>query len=274
MDETTTNILSAVPEDAEHKEEGGEESKESVSILARTRARIAVYDDFLSAPRIVDIEPAPIAQFIEAIASQTYELAQKAGGSVPYTVIREITENFIHANFKECTVSVLEKGSVIRFSDRGPGIMKKDLVLKPGFTSATEEMRHFIRGVGSGFPIVREYLNYSKGNLTIEDNVDTGCVITVTVNQPVPIPEPIEDSAENSILELVSELDQREKDTLLFLLEEGLAGPTELSNSLNTSVATAHRVLAKLEEKGLIEQHRGSKKRILSNQGFILTQNL
>ena len=266
VDETMKNIPSGISEEAESPEED--------SLMTRTRARIAVYDDFLSAPRIVDVDPAPIAQFIEAIASQTYELAQKAGGTVPYTVIREITENFIHAHFKECTVSILEKGSTIRFSDRGPGITKKDLVLKPGFTSATEEMRHFIRGVGSGFPIVREYLNYSQGSLSIEDNIDTGCVITVTVNQTPQVAEVTEDRVDDSVFEIIQTLEQREKDALLFLLEEGIAGPTELSRSLNTSVATAHRVLEKLEQAGLVEQHRSSRKRILSNQGFILTQNL
>ena len=67
VDETMKNMPTGVSEETE--------SLESDSLMTRTRARIAVYDDFLSAPRIVDVDPAPIAQFIEAIASQTYELA-------------------------------------------------------------------------------------------------------------------------------------------------------------------------------------------------------
>jgi hypothetical protein len=138
----------------------------------------------LSAPRVVDINPAPVLDFIESIASVTYELAQKQGGVLPYSVIREIAENFIHAQFRECTVSVLDKGNTIRFSDQGPGIEKKRLVQQPGITSATAEMKRFIRGVGSGFPIVREYLAYRNGFLSIDDNAKEGSVITLSIQQP------------------------------------------------------------------------------------------
>ena len=68
--------------------------------------RIAVYDDLLAAPRIVDIEPSDIASYIEHIAAKTYELAQAQGSSIPYTVIREVCENFIHAKFMEPCVSI------------------------------------------------------------------------------------------------------------------------------------------------------------------------
>ena len=71
-----------------------ESQEEDVSEITSTR--IAVYDDFLSAPRIVDIEPSDIARYIEEISSKTYELAQQKGSSIPYTVIREVCENFIH----------------------------------------------------------------------------------------------------------------------------------------------------------------------------------
>jgi uncharacterized membrane protein len=147
-----------------------------------TQARIAVYDDLLASPRIVDIEPAPILDFIENITTATYDLSHAQGGSLPYTVIREIAENFIHANFKECTVSILEGGNTLRFSDQGPGIEKKSLVLQPGVTSATAAMKRFIKGVGSGFPVVREYLGHSHGFMSIDDNAAAGTVITLVAN--------------------------------------------------------------------------------------------
>jgi hypothetical protein len=153
------------------------------SVLIDSYARVAVYDDLLSSPRIITIEPAPIVDFIEQIALRSYEEARNLGGRLPYTVIREVAENFIHAGFKECLVSVLDDGNVVRFSDQGPGIGKKNLVLLPGYSSATAEMKKFIRGVGSGFPIVHEYLGRSGGRLTIDDNIDAGVVITLFAHQ-------------------------------------------------------------------------------------------
>ena len=133
-----------------------ESQEEDVSEITSTR--IAVYDDFLSAPRIIDIEPSDIARYIEEISSKTYELAQQKGSSIPYTVIREVCENFIHAQFKNPCISILEDGNTIKFTDQGPGITDKQRAQHPGFTSATSEMRKYIRGVGSGLPIVKDYL--------------------------------------------------------------------------------------------------------------------
>ena len=126
----------------------------NTALNATQVARIAVYDDLLSAPRIVEIQPADAAHYIDSIASTTYELAAQQGGVIPYTVIREVSENFIHAKFKEITVSILDKGCTIRFADQGPGIENKERAQLPGFSSATAEMKDYIRGVGSGLPIV------------------------------------------------------------------------------------------------------------------------
>ena len=124
-----------------------------------TIARIALYDDLRSAPRITEIQPATTAEYIENLASKIYEQAKLAGGTIPYTVIREVTENFIHARFAEIIVSILDQGNTIRFADQGPGINQKEKAQLPGFTSAIEPMKRYIRGVGSGLPIVREYLD-------------------------------------------------------------------------------------------------------------------
>ncbi|MGN0072730.1 MAG: ATP-binding protein [Coriobacteriales bacterium] len=152
-------------------------------VAARHVARIAVYDDLLSAPRIIEIQPAEVSRYIENIASTTYELASQQGGVIPYTVIREVSENFIHAQFKEITVSILDHGCTIRFADQGPGIENKDRAQLPGFSSATAEMKDYIRGVGSGLPIVKEYLKFSNGRLVIEDNIRDGAVVTIAVDR-------------------------------------------------------------------------------------------
>lgn len=146
-------------------------------------ARIAVYDDLLSAPRVVEIQPSDAAHYIDSIATTTYELAAQQGGVIPYTVIREVSENFIHAQFKEITVSILDRGCTIRFADQGPGIENKERAQLPGFSSATAEMKEYIRGVGSGLPIVKEYLKFSNGRLVIEDNIRDGAVVTIAVDR-------------------------------------------------------------------------------------------
>ena len=147
-------------------------------------ARIALYDDLRSAPRITEIQPATTAEFIESLASKIYEQARSAGGTIPYTVVREVTENFIHARFTEVIVSILDDGNTIRFADQGPGINQKEKAQLPGFTSAVEPMKRYIRGVGSGLPIVKEYLDLSHGTITIEDNLGTGAVVTISMTSP------------------------------------------------------------------------------------------
>jgi predicted transcriptional regulator len=237
-------------------------------------ARIAVYDDMAAAPRIVDINPAPTLEFINEIAVKTYDLAHAQGGDVPYSTIREIAENFIHASFQECTISVLDHGKTLRFSDQGPGIENKNAVLQPGFTSATKEMKKYIRGVGSGFPLVQEYLENRDGHLTIEDNVVDGTVVTLTVisnNQKkekplkndklitgefTPISSPI----------LTISLKPREMQALYLIKENGMLGTTDLTSPLNISAPTATRILKHLDGLGLIEQ-TNNRKRILSNLG-------
>ncbi len=153
--------------------------REALGTHITTRARVAVYEAAGAAPRVEDIEPAPVGEFIESFTTRVYELAREQGGSVPYTAIREVTENFIHANFAEPVVSVLDGGATIRFADQGPGISDKERAVMPGFTTASGDMKCFIRGVGSGLPIVRDYLSVSGGSLIIEDNLGGGSVVTL-----------------------------------------------------------------------------------------------
>lgn len=146
-------------------------------------ARVAVYDDASAAPRVVVIEPKPVRDYLEEITSTVTRLAKEQGGSIPFMVIREIVENFIHAYFKAPTITILDDGNTIRFSDQGPGIKEKDLALEYGTTSATEEMRHYIRGVGSGLPYAQQYMEDKGGSLEIEDNIAGGTVVTISTRR-------------------------------------------------------------------------------------------
>ena len=143
-------------------------------------ARIAVYDDVASAPRVVMIEPQDVRSYLEEITSTVSRLVREQGGTIPFMVIREIVENFIHAYFQAPTITILDGGNTIRFSDQGPGIREKSLALEYGTSSATEGMKRYIRGVGSGLPYVQQYMVDKGGSLDIEDNIAGGTVVTIS----------------------------------------------------------------------------------------------
>ena len=175
-----------------------------------------------------------------------------------------MAENFIHARFNEIVVSVFDGGNTIRFCDQGPGISNKDQAIKPGFTSAIEPMKDYIRGVGSGLPLVKEYLEVSQGTITIEDNMGNGTVVTISLNQSKP---------EANIPVMVPPLTQREHDALLFFKSEGAVGNKELMEYLSIAGSSAQVVLRHLEEYGLIEKSY-KKKRILTDLGAAVAQQI
>lgn len=210
-------------------------------------ARIAVYDGLIAAPRVEDLLADDLAAAIEQLASRTYNLARERGGSIPYTIIREVSENLIHAGFREVVVTILDDGATIRFADQGPGIPDKEKVFLPGFSTATSDMKHIIRGVGSGLPIVRETLAFAGGTIEIDDNLGSGTV--VTLRAAVAADEPGEAAGGTDLPRLTD----RQKHVLSVILELGSVGPTVLSRELEIGVATAYRDLAFLESAGLIE---------------------
>ena len=158
----------------------GEEGREALEVTHP--ARIAVYDDTAAAPRVVVVEPRDVRGYLEEITSEVSRLSREQGGSIPFMVIREIVENFVHAYFEAPTITILDGGNTIRFSDQGPGIKEKARALEYGTTSATEEMRHYIRGVGSGLPYAQQYMQDKGGSLEIEDNISGGTVVTISTH--------------------------------------------------------------------------------------------
>lgn len=265
-----------------------------------TRARVAVYDGPASAPLIEEIGPAPAPDYIESLSSRVFELARQRGGCIPYTVVREVAENLIHAGFAEPVISVLDGGQTIRFSDNGPGIPDKERAVKPGFTTASGEMKNYIRGVGSGLPIVSDFLSLMGGRLVIDDNISRGAVVTIscapeshlsTNRASVVGPDalgslPVEsrrseqsDSATPfSLFEAPPEdfdsprLSTRQKQVLALVLESGSAGPSIVSRELSVGLSTAYRDLASLEELGLISSEGG--KRVLTEEGMSFLGNM
>lgn len=234
-------------------------------------ARVALYDDLRSAPRITEIKPDSTDEFIEKLTTTIYEQSKLQGGKVPYTLIREVSENFIHAQFREIVVSILDNGNTIRFADQGPGIVEKEKAQKPGFSSAIEPMKKYIRGVGSGFPIVKDYLDDRDGSIIIEDNLVSGAVVTISLehknveNKPAPSPASRPIQAIPPI-----PLSEREKQFLTALLREGEMGITELKEIMGTPPSTTYNTLKKLEEAGLVEK-TDRKKRWLTELGYQVT---
>ena len=254
---------------------------------------MAVYDASCAAPRVQEIVPGPVAQYIETLTTCVYDLAKGLGGTIPYTAIREVSENFIHADFAEPVVTILDNGMTIRFADQGPGITDKEKAVLPGFTTARGDMKLHIRGVGSGLPIVKDYLAYSGGSLVIEDNLGTGSVVTLYA-KPMPAydggggpgspgsrrAESLGGGASAGAFSqpLLGEapahpsLSTRQKQVLALVMESGCAGPSLVAKELGVGVSTAYRDLASLEEFGLIASDGG--KRTLTDQGLMCIDNL
>lgn len=236
-------------------------------------ARIAFYDDLKSAPRITKIEPAATNDYIEHLTTTIYEQSKMAGGKIPYSVIREVSENFIHAQFREIVVSILDDGNTIRFADQGPGIHEKEKAQQPGFSSAIEPMKDYIRGVGSGFPIVKDYLDDREGIIMIEDNLVSGAVVTISLTNKPSFPNPTSRidarrSVEQANVAFIPHvpLSDREQTFMSLLLHEGELGVTELHNLTDLAPSTVHNTLKKLEEAGLVMVSTG-KKRALTEIG-------
>ena len=246
------------------------------ALTVRYAARIAVYDDKAAAPRVVLVEPKDVRAYLDEIAATVNRLAHEQGGQIPFMVMREIVENFIHAHFVAPTISIMD-GNTIRFSDQGPGIKEKNRALEFGTSSATEEMKSFIRGVGFGLPYAQQYMVEKGGSLTLEDNISGGTIVTLSTRrskdahiQTLPTQEETEDSpsitqepaAYQSITLSVSEkiapqlpnlvLADRAKLVLQYLSEHEWVGATELTTTFGLSTPTWSRELKSLVNIGII----------------------
>ncbi|MDZ4655178.1 MAG: ATP-binding protein [Coriobacteriia bacterium] len=228
--------------------------------------RIAVYDSLAAPPRVEEVFGENPRALIEVLSSRTYQLSHDAGGALPYVVIREIVENLIHARFDEVVVSVLDGGNTIRFADQGPGIGDKDRAFQPGFSTASDEMKRIIKGVGSGLPVAKECLGFAGGTIIIEDNLERGTVVTLGTI-PVSAPEESAAGASSSpVDEGALSLSTRQKQVLSLTMEFGSVGPTVVSRELGVGLSTAYRDLASLEAEGLISSDETGK-RALSARG-------
>jgi predicted transcriptional regulator len=269
------------------------------SILLPIISRIAIYDNMRSIPRIIDYSHDSIQGFIDEIPQKIYAFSHELGGKIPYTILKEIVENLIHAKFKEIIITIMANGNHILISDQGPGITDKDKVFFPGFTSASQSMKKYIRGVGSGLPIVKEVIVFSGGSVDVEDNIRSGTVVSLRLESPAgsfkniyndnyltPVSAPagenknslpvnpevqkLENTPKNDVFlgkQLHDnfenlKLSVRQTKILSLVLELEETGPSKISKELNLSLATSFRELMVLEGAGLLILTGAGKRRL------------
>lgn len=256
-----------------------EEGQQEGEVTAKYAARIAVYDDAAAAPRVVVIDPTDVRSYLEEITSEVSRLSREMGGHIPFMVIREVVENLIHAYFIEPAISILDGGDTIRFADQGPGIKEKDRALEYGTTSATEEMKRYIRGVGSGLPYAQQYLRDHGGTLEIEDNISGGTIVTISMEKQAPVQaapvgvQPVAAMATPVAAPVVPAitLSARGEKIVAYLASHESVGPKELMQAYGASQSTWTRELQALEEAGVVSK-RGGQKRYLTQFGATLIQ--
>ncbi len=211
-----------------------------------TAPRIAVYDSATAPPRVVSVPETRLPDLIDTLASRTYDLAKQQGSRVPYMVLREVIENLIHAWFSDVVITILDDGNTIRIADRGPGITDKQKAVRPGFSTAGPDVKRYIKGVGSGLPIAQESLSLMQGILDIEDNLDQGTVVTLS------LPSTHEPTAPTTNAASRPALPERQLKILFLLLELGPSGPSRIGRELAISASTSYRDLVALESLGLV----------------------
>ncbi|MGQ0567955.1 MAG: ATP-binding protein [Armatimonadota bacterium] len=236
----------------------------SPSSSEEPEARLAIYDSPLAAPQVISLRGDDFHSLVGELAARTYAVSRERGGRVPFIVIREIMENLIHAYFRNATITVLDDGNTIRIADGGPGIGDKARALLPGFSTATEAMRRFIRGVGSGLPVAQEQMQFLGGTLTIEDNLERGTVVTMSARRDA---GPLAPSAPEPAARRHPEVTARQKKVLLLIAELGAAGPTMIAKELDISHSTAYRELQGLQTLNLVTG-KGRGKRTLTEEGI------
>jgi hypothetical protein len=230
--------------------------------------RLAVYDSLLAPPQVISLSAEDFNELVGELASKTHNYARERGGKIPFVVIREIVENLIHAYFQNAVVTIMDDGNTIRISDQGPGIRDKDRAFLPGFTTATREIRQFIKGVGSGLPVAREQLAFLGGAISIEDNLEHGTVVTLRISPaPQGAPMPSLPPTPPERIQETPRITDRQRKALLLIAELGSAGPSTIAKELGVSTSTAYRELDALAKIQLVAS-RGAGKRTLTEEGI------
>jgi hypothetical protein len=287
-----------MPELQTFKQKNDTPDKETTDMPMPVNGRVAVYDNMHSIPRIVDLSYESIKNFLDETPQIIYSLSHQQGGQIPYTTIKEVVENLIHANFKEIAITIMDNGNHIIVSDQGPGIYDKEKAFMPGYSSATQSMKKYIRGVGSGLPIVKETIIFSGGSVNITDNIKNGTVISLKIEKASKELQSLnkeylpKDSAgigmNNQVIKDITEktgttypeklereiekpsqydaenlkLSIRQIKILSLILELEDTGPSKIANELGFSLSTSYRELISLENLKLLSLTESGKRKL------------
>jgi DNA-binding transcriptional ArsR family regulator len=238
--------------------------------------RIAVYPRG-GEPEVTEVAAANPGSATVKFTRFVMDKVEEIGGRVPEESVREVVENLVHAEYRGVVISILAAGNVVRISDKGPGVQRKDRAMEFGFSGATSEALREIRGVGAGLGIARAAAEKVGGMVIIEDNIGGGTVATISVpgdesnsedREPSSNPPPPRRYPDGVPRMNISE---RQQKVLITVLECGEVGPSTVAERLEISVSTAYRDLSVLEEHGLVGTDE-SGKRIISPLGRDLVE--
>jgi hypothetical protein len=209
-----------------------------------------VYAVPLSPPVVAEVHAPDAASLIEDLYAGAASAAR-----LPVLAVREVIENLVHARFQDALVSILDGGRTLRVSDRGPGIPDKRLALQPGFSTADEEARSVVRGVGCGLPLAASLMAAEGGALEIDDNLGGGTVATLAAPQelapPPPVPSPACSETARRLLALLVELES--------------ATPSTLAAELEAPLSECGRELVLLEHRGMVRREPDGLRRLTAD---------
>jgi anti-sigma regulatory factor (Ser/Thr protein kinase) len=218
---------------------------------------VAVHDAGDAPPRVADLHAGTAPELLRRLTAQVQRLIQERGGALPPLAVQEVIENLAHAQCRGITIDLREGGNALVVADHGPGIADRERALRPGYSSADEAMRRRLRGVGAGLPLLKRLVEAGGGQVTIDDNLGAGTVVTLTMRGAL--------ASSGARPGPRTPLTDRHKRILLLLAELGEAGPSVVAKEISISLSSAHRELTALQELGMVEARRG--KRSLTAEG-------
>ncbi|MBP7460200.1 MAG: ATP-binding protein [Candidatus Delongbacteria bacterium] len=82
-----------------------------------------------------------------------------------------------HANGGEMDIMITPQRLIVMFKDNGPGIPDIDQAMKPGFSTASDEVRNMGFGAGMGLPNIKN----NTDDLSISTELGVGTIVTFAI---------------------------------------------------------------------------------------------
>lgn len=229
--------------------------------------RIAVFRSVGESPETTDVASGDARELVRRVVALVQSAVGSLGGSVTPEAIREVVANLVHARFRGASVSVLDGGNEVVVADHGGGIADEELAIRPGFSTASDELRRTIRGVGSGLSVAAESMARAHGEMVVGRNLGGGTVITLRgARARARGAEPTETAADEQAAArgrgTQIELPPRTMQALLVMADGREFGPSEIAQLVGCSLTSAHRDLTRLEQDGLVSYTSRGKRTI------------